>query len=190
MGRFDLTLFLITLFAITLTKAAEAKNVKEVAIEVDGEERKVEWDYTYEDVDAVARTYVRQNSLITQRDETGEEAASAISEALRSQINLEQQPVALAPVLRLASLERPGPSQLQRAETVISLYPGETKRGAKRRASNAISSNKYRVPSYIHTRCASFVNTAIILIPYPNPFRDSLHSSQDMMLVSLLLWVV
>jgi tetratricopeptide (TPR) repeat protein len=118
MGRFDLTLFLI--FAITLAKAAEAKNVKEVAIEVDGEERKVEWDYTYEDVDAVARTYVRQNSLITQSDETGEEAASAISEALRSQISLEQQPVALAPVLRLASLERPGPSRLQRAETVIS----------------------------------------------------------------------
>jgi len=55
---------------------------------------------------------------------------------------------------------------------------GEAKRGAKRRASNAISSHENRVSLYFRTRHASSVIKAITLTHNPNPFRDSLRSSQ------------
>ena len=51
---------------------------------------------------------------------------------------------------------------------------GENERGAKRRDSKAISSHQDRVRSYFRTRRASSVIIAAILIPKPNPFRDSL----------------
>jgi len=55
---------------------------------------------------------------------------------------------------------------------------GETGRGAKRRPSNAISSDENRASSYFRTRHAPSVTNAIILTHHPNPFRDSLRSSQ------------
>jgi len=55
---------------------------------------------------------------------------------------------------------------------------GEAKRGAKRRANNAIFGDENYTYSYFHTRRASSVTTAIISIPYPNPFGDSLRLSQ------------
>ena len=55
---------------------------------------------------------------------------------------------------------------------------GGAKREAKRRASSAISSGETRARSYFRTRRASSITTAIILIPHPNPFRDSLRSLQ------------
>ena len=51
-------------------------------------------------------------------------------------------------------------------------------RGAKRRASNAIASDKNQTCSYFCTRRAFSIITAISLVPYPNSFRDSLRSSQ------------
>ena len=55
---------------------------------------------------------------------------------------------------------------------------GEIGRGAKRRADNFSVRNKNHSRLYFHTRRTPSPTTAIILIPYPNPFRDSLHSSQ------------
>jgi len=55
---------------------------------------------------------------------------------------------------------------------------GEAERGAKRRAKYAISSDKHYTRSYFFTRRASSLTTAIILVPHPNPFHDSLRSSQ------------
>ena len=70
---------------------------------------------------------------------------------------------------------------------------GEIGRGVKRRANNAIFGDENHTCSYFRTGCgggtctrsyfytrrASFVTTAIILIPRPNPFCVSLHSSQN-----------
>jgi len=50
--------------------------------------------------------------------------------------------------------------------------------GAKRRADNVSVGNENYTRSYLCTRRTPPLNTAIILIPYPNPFRDSLRSSQ------------
>ena len=55
---------------------------------------------------------------------------------------------------------------------------GEIGLRAKRQANNAISSNKNRASSYFRTPPPPSVNTAIIFIPHPNPFCDSLRSSQ------------
>jgi len=53
---------------------------------------------------------------------------------------------------------------------------GEVGRGAKRRANNEIASGENPTHTYFRTRLASTVTTAAILIPHPNPFRDSLRS--------------
>jgi len=55
---------------------------------------------------------------------------------------------------------------------------GEAKREAKRRAGNAISSHVHCAISYFRTRHFSSVTNAITLTLNPNPFRDSLRSSQ------------
>ena len=47
-----------------------------------------------------------------------------------------------------------------------------------RQADNAIVSDKKRTRSYFSTRRAFLLSTTIILTLHPNPFRDSLHSSQ------------
>ena len=47
------------------------------------------------------------------------------------------------------------------------------------RADNVGIGNENRIRSYLHTRCADDVTTAIILIHHPDPFGDSLRSSQD-----------
>jgi len=56
----------------------------------------------------------------------------------------------------------------------ISKETGEAERGAKRQANNAVSSDKNR------TRRAYSVITSIILIHYPNFFRDSFRSLQTL----------
>jgi len=43
---------------------------------------------------------------------------------------------------------------------------------------NTIAGSEIRTHSYLRTRRASLVTIAIILTPHPNPFRDSLRSSQ------------
>ena len=55
---------------------------------------------------------------------------------------------------------------------------GENERGAKRRADNVCVGNGNHMRSYLRTRRAPSPATAMILIPHPNPFRDSLRSSQ------------
>jgi hypothetical protein len=60
--------------------------------------------------------------------------------------------------------------------TLMKVYDkqlGEAKLGAKRRASNAISSDENRPTSYFRTRNTSSANNAIILIRCPIPFRSS-----------------
>jgi len=55
---------------------------------------------------------------------------------------------------------------------------GEIERGAKRRADNVSVRNEKCMRLYLRRRCIQFQNTAIILVPHPNPFRDSLRSSK------------
>ena len=55
---------------------------------------------------------------------------------------------------------------------------GEIGRGTKRRAANVSVGNGSRAGSYFCKRYASSIITAIILVTRPNPFRDSLRSSQ------------
>jgi len=55
---------------------------------------------------------------------------------------------------------------------------GEIGQGVKRRAGNVRAADESRAGSYVRTRCASSITTEIILVPHPNPFRDSLRSSQ------------
>jgi len=65
---------------------------------------------------------------------------------------------------------------------------GEAKRGAKRRASNAISSNENpHTLALPHNPPPPSVTNAITFIHHSNPFRDSLRSSQIGLLVSPLL---
>jgi len=55
---------------------------------------------------------------------------------------------------------------------------GEIGRGAKRRDDNVSVRNEICTVSYFYTRRASSVIVAVILVSKPNPFRDSLRSSQ------------
>jgi len=55
---------------------------------------------------------------------------------------------------------------------------GEIRRGANRRANDAITSGKNPTRSYFSTRYNFTITTAVILTHHPNPFRDSLRSSQ------------
>ena len=55
---------------------------------------------------------------------------------------------------------------------------GEAERGAKRQANNAIENGDNPARTYFHARCASSITTAIIPTHHPNPFRNSLRSSQ------------
>jgi len=57
-------------------------------------------------------------------------------------------------------------------------HEGEAERGAKRRADNVSVGNENYTGSYLRKRRTPNPTTAIILIPYPNPFHDSLRSSQ------------
>jgi len=59
-----------------------------------------------------------------------------------------------------------------------SLGKGEIGRGAKQRATSAISSHENCVSSYFGTRHASSVTNVINLTHHPHLFRDSLRSSQ------------
>ena len=51
-------------------------------------------------------------------------------------------------------------------------------RGAKRRAGNVSVRNENHTRLYLHTKRTPSLTTAIILTHHPNPFRDSLRSSQ------------
>jgi len=64
---------------------------------------------------------------------------------------------------------------------------GEAERGTKRRAHTVSVMNEILSRSYFRTRHTSSVTTAIIIIPYPNPFRDSLRSSQLLLKLPLPL---
>jgi len=63
---------------------------------------------------------------------------------------------------------------------------GEIALGAKRRADNDIASGENRTRSYFRRRRAVPITTAIILTHRPNPFRDSLRSSQTKTLVVII----
>jgi phosphoribosylaminoimidazole-succinocarboxamide synthase len=56
---------------------------------------------------------------------------------------------------------------------------GEIRRGAKRLADNVSVENKSHAHLHFYTRRASSLIVAIVLIPHPNLFRDSLRSSQS-----------
>ena len=60
------------------------------------------------------------------------------------------------------------------------LCEGEIGQVAKRQANNAIASGKNHTHTYFCTRRAFSLTSTIILIPYLNPFRDSLRSSQHL----------
>jgi len=58
-------------------------------------------------------------------------------------------------------------------------YSGEIARGAKRRGDNVSVRNESRTVSFFCTRRTSSISIVVIIVSKLNPFRDSLHSSQE-----------
>jgi len=74
--------------------------------------------------------------------------------------------------------QNPGTFDVIITDSSDPIGPGETGRGAKRRADNVSVRNENHTRFYLRTRHTPSPTTAIILSHHPNPFCDTLRSSQ------------